>query len=216
LKNNSIIFGDSYSTFKGFVPDGYAVYYTEEERPETDVTKVSQTWWYQVIEQLNLNLVLNDSWSGSPICYTGYCGEDCSRSSSFIYRLKRLIEKGFFAENKIDKIFVFGGTNDSWAGAPLGETKFENWTKTDLYYVLPAICYFLNLLRETLPHAEIYCLINTGLKTEIADCMLSCCKRYKITPIKFESIDKTSGHPTIKGMKDIKSQVLNIVKENII
>ena len=40
LSNNTIIFWDSYSTFEKFVPDGYAVYYSGIERPETDVTKV--------------------------------------------------------------------------------------------------------------------------------------------------------------------------------
>ena len=44
MSNNTVIFGDSYSTFENFIPDGYAVYYSEKERPETDVTKVSQTW----------------------------------------------------------------------------------------------------------------------------------------------------------------------------
>lgn len=53
--NNTIIFGDSYSTFEKFVPDGYAVYYSGIERPETDVTKVYQTWWHQVITGANLN-----------------------------------------------------------------------------------------------------------------------------------------------------------------
>lgn len=212
MKNNLMIFGDSYSTFEGFIPENYDTYYINNGNSDTDVTNVCETWWHQVITHLNLKLVLNNSWSGSPISYTGYCGEDCSRSSSFIYRLNQLIEKRFFTENIIDKVFVFGGTNDSWANAPLGKMKFENWEKTDLYYVLPAICYFFNLLRETLPQAEIYCLINTELKPEISDCMLISCEKHNITPIKFDNIDKTSGHPTIKGMQDIKSKVLEILK----
>ena len=76
MSNNTVIFGDSYSTFENFVPDGYAVYYSERERPETDVTKVFQTWRYQVVAEKGLNLVLNNSWSGSTICYTGYNNAD--------------------------------------------------------------------------------------------------------------------------------------------
>ena len=106
MKNNVIIFGDSYSTFKGFIPDGYAVYYSEEERPETDVTKVSETWWHQVVNEANLNLVLNNSWSGSTIGYTGYNNSDCSKSSSFIYRLKELIENGFFTNPDATKLIL--------------------------------------------------------------------------------------------------------------
>ena len=41
---NLMIFGDSYSTFENYVPSGYAVYYFEKGCPETDVTKVFQTW----------------------------------------------------------------------------------------------------------------------------------------------------------------------------
>ena len=213
MKSNAIIFGDSYSTFKNFVPDGYAVYYSENERPETDVTKVEQTWWYQVVKELNLNLVLNNSWSGSTIGYTGYGNTDCSKSSSFIYRLKQLIDNGFFVKNQIDTVFVFGGTNDSWSNAPLGEIEYSDWSDSRLYSVLPAVCFFLNLLKETLPQAKIYCLINTQIKAEITSCMKDACEKYGITPVCFEKIDKKSNHPTIQGMKDIADSVLKTLNE---
>ena len=210
---NTLIFGDSYSTFEEYVPKGYAVYYSETERPETDVTKVEQTWWYQVVEEATLKLALNNSWSGSTIGYTGYNNTDCSKSSSFIYRLKELIDNGFFVKNQIDKVFVFGGTNDSWSNAPLGEAKYSNWEEKELFSVLPAICYFLNFLKETLPQADIYCLINTDIKPEIASCMKNACEKYQITPITFNSIDKKCGHPTIQGMKNIKDSVLKVINK---
>lgn len=213
LSSNTIIFGDSYSTFENYVPDGYAIYYSEKSRPETDVTKVSQTWWYQVITEANLKLVLNDSWSGSTICYTRYNNEDCSKTSSFITRLHKMIEQGFFEKNKIDTVFVFGGTNDSWSNAPLGAIKYENWEKNDLYSVLPAICYFLKTLKDKLPKADIYCLINTGLKPEIYDGMKQACQMYGVTAISFDNIDKKCGHPTIKGMQDIMNTVLDILQK---
>ena len=213
MKNNTLIFGDSYSTFKGYVPEGYAIYYSENERPETDVTQVSQTWWYQVVEKADLKLVLNNSWSGSTIGYTGYNNTDCSKSSSFIYRLWQLIENDFFAKNQIDTVFVFGGTNDSWSNAPLGEIKYSDWEEKDLFSVLPAVCYFLNLLKETLPQTKIYCLINTEIKPEIASCMKNACEKYHITPITFNSIDKKCGHPTIQGMKNIKDSVLKVMNK---
>ena len=213
MSNNVIIFGDSYSTFENFIPNGYAAYYSENERPETDVTKVEQTWWYQVVEEAGFKLALNNSWSGSTIGYTGYDNVDCSKSSSFIYRLKQLIENGFFMENKIDTVLVFGGTNDSWSNAPLGEIKYSGWEEKDLFSVLPAVCYFLNLLKETLPQTKIYCLINTEIKPEIASCMENACEKYHITPITFNSIDKKCGHPTIQGMKDIKESVLSVLNK---
>ena len=211
LSNNAIIFGDSYSTFENYLPDGYKAYYSKNEDLGTGVTQVYQTWWYQVIAETDIKLVLNDSWSGSTISFTGYDNKDCSQSSSFIYRLTKLIEQGFFIKNKIDTVFVFGGTNDSWANAPLGELKYENWDNNDLYYVLPAICYFLKILRDTLPEASIYCLINTELKSQIHDGMRRACPKYKVTEVLFENIDKKSGHPTIKGMNDIKNTVLGVL-----
>ena len=176
--------------------------------PAVVVTGVSQTWWNRLCDEAGLNLVRNDSWSGSTICYTGYDNFDCSRSSSFVYRLKKLIEDGFFAENKIDKVFLFGGTNDSWAGSPLGEEMYGDWEEADLYSVRPAICRFIALLRETLPEADLYCLINTDLKPEITSCMENACEKYGATCVTFDYIDKVDGHPTIQGMNDIKNGVL--------
>ena len=57
---NTIILGDSYSTFEDYVPEGYDLYYFKSGRPETDVIDVSQTWWHQVVSEANLNLILND------------------------------------------------------------------------------------------------------------------------------------------------------------
>lgn len=214
MTNNTIIFGDSYSTFEGYIPDGYAAYYRAAEMPQTDVTKVTETWWHQVVNEAGLNLVLNNSWSGSTIGYTGYHNTDCSETSSFIYRLTNLIQEGFFEQHRIDTVFVFGGTNDSCANAPLGSMQYENWTKDDLYAVLPAICYFFQLLRGTLPNANIYCLINTQLKPEVTEALKTVSETYGMTAISFDRIDKQSGHPTIEGMLDIKNAVLSVLNGN--
>lgn len=208
MNRNAMILGDSYSTFRGYVPQEYEVYYAEEIIRETDVTKVSETWWYQVMEEAGLNLILNDSWCGAPVGYTGYDGEDCSRSSSFLYRLRRLQDRGFFEEHEIHRVFVFGGTNDSWCGAPLGEMQYDNWSEKDLYSVLPAMCCFFKTLRDILPQAVIYCLINTDLKPEITQCMLESCQRHAMIPVTFPHIHKMGDHPTIEGMREIKKAVL--------
>ena len=208
MSKTALIMGDSYSTFKGHIPEGYASWYPENMQcGETDVKTVADTWWYQVMQEADLELLLNNSWSGSPIGYTGYNNTDCSHSSSFIYRLNQLIENGFFERNRIDTVLVFGGTNDSCANAPLGEMTDGNET-ADLYAVLPAICHFFKRLRETLPNAAIYCLINTGLKTEIVHALKEVSRRHGITAVTFEHIDKYWGHPTAHGMRDIAHTVL--------
>lgn len=206
---NALIFGDSYSTFFGHIPEGFRHYYGGE-REGTDFTDVSDTWWYPLMQEASLNLVQNNSWSGSTIGYTGYDG-DCSKTSSFIYRLKCLINEGFFTEHRLDTVFVFGGTNDSWSNAPLGKPQFDNFVKQDLFNVLPAIAYFFKTLRETLPQADIYCLVNTDLKPEITATLLEACERYHLTPVTFDTIDKLYNHPTAKGMAQIKNRVLELL-----
>ena len=213
MKKNALIIGDSYSTFRGYVPEGYEVYYAEEIIRETDLTCVRDTWWHRVMEEGNFHLILNESWCGAPIGYRGYEGEDCSKTSSFIHRLRQMKERGFFLGNEIHTVFVFGGTNDSWCDAPLGEPKFSDWKEEDLYSVLPAICCFFQELRQCLPKAEIYCLINNGLKAEITDCMRLACKNHHMIPVTFPHIDKMGDHPTIQGMKEIKDSVMAAIEE---
>ena len=209
--NNVLIIGDSYSTFEGYIPEGYAVYYSEDERPETDVRKVTETWWHQIMKETGSNLILNNSWSGSTIGYTGYENSDCSGSSSFIYRFQKLVKEGFFQKNKIDTVIVFGGTNDSWCEAPLGTLKFADWKQDELYSVLPAVSCFLNMLSSELPDTRLICIINTELKPEISEALRLSCERYGIQAIELHDIDKNCGHPTIQGMKDIRDQVLAAV-----
>ena len=80
-----IIFGDSYSTFNGYIPEGFATYY-----PLLDVNSVEETWWNRLREKTDFCLVQNNSWSGSTICHTGYGNSDCSKTSSFICRYRKL------------------------------------------------------------------------------------------------------------------------------
>ena len=210
--NNVIIFGDSYSTYSGYIPEGYAVYYSGKRETPPDVSDVSKTWWHQVINENGATLVQNNSWSGSTICYTGYGYTDRSESSSFIYRFNKLVDEGFFKQNKVDSVLVFGGTNDSWCQAPVGQLQFSDWTHDSLFFVLPAVCHFFNRLKEELGEAEIICIINTGLKKEITEGMKKACEYYGIKTVELKDVDKLNGHPTEKGMTEIKDQRLDAIK----
>lgn len=210
MLGNLLIFGDSYSTFGGMIPEGYRTYYSEEGRPDNPVTKMhlSQTWWKRVLDKTGANLILNNSWSGSTICYTSLTGEDCSKTNSFIYRYRQLKEEGFFEKNKIDTLFVFGATNDNWGQSPVGEPKYSDWTEADLYYALPAISHFIYSLKKDLPSTRIIFIINTDLKSEISNCIQASAKLYGIEALALKEFDKQLGHPTVKGMQEISEQVL--------
>ena len=200
---NILIIGDSYSTFEGYIPNGFEAYY-----PKLDVDEAGKTWWQTFAQKTGCNIIQNNSWSGSTIGYTGYNNSDCSQSSSFIYRYKKLKKEGFFESNKIDTILIFGGTNDSWSNAPLAEMQFSQWEERDLFNVLPAICYFANILKSDLPNAEIVFIINTEIKKEIQDAIEKAAGWYGLKSIRLANIDKELGHPTVKGMNDISNQLI--------
>lgn len=213
--NNIFIFGDSYSTYEGFIPDGYRFYYSMEGRPNMPVTKMlpEQTWWKMFLSQTGANLVQNNSWSGSTICHTALDGSDCSKTNSFIYRYRQLKESGFFDNNQIDTLLVFGGTNDSWGASPLGSPKHSDWKEQDLYSALPAISYFAYTLSKDLPNTEIIFLINTDLKEELANAIEYSAKLYGLKSLRLKNIEKDQGHPTVNGMKSICNQLLNFVHD---
>ena len=52
VKQTVAVLGDSYSTFEGFTPKGYATWYYNAVQEATDVNKVEQTWWWQVIKEV--------------------------------------------------------------------------------------------------------------------------------------------------------------------
>ena len=202
-----MILGDSYSTFRGYIPEGFSVYYSEEDTDKTDVRHVEETWWHRLLTACDLHLVRNDSWSGSTIGYTGYGGSDCSHSSSFIYRIEKLFEEGFFEQEPIDTLIVFGGTNDSWSDAPLGEAVTEAEKGDTLYSVRPAIAYLMHRLKEILPNVNILFLINTEIKPEIDDAIETVGAHVGLHVLRLSDIDKRNGHPTVLGMSQIASQV---------
>lgn len=208
---NVFIFGDSYSTFKDCIPNGYATYYSDEETDKTDVRAKEQTWWHQLIENTNSVLVQNNSFSGTTICNTRYDNEFCPETS-FVGRLENLISKGFFKENPIDTMLVFGGTNDSWANSPIGELCFEEQSDEMIKSVLPAFCRFLSDVKKVLPSVKPIVIINTELKKEITDGLKAACEHYGVDYLQLENISKQNGHPDIAGMNRIFTQIYSFLE----
>ena len=203
---NVFILGDSYSTFEGHIPKNHEAYYSNLGRPETDVNRVEQTWWYHLMKETKSNLILNHSWSGTTICNTGYAGPDVP--NSFIRRFDKLVEEDFFQKNQIDTVLVMGGQNDDWSGAPIGELKTQDWTEGDLLQYGPALCYLMYRLKTVLPKARIIFIINSEMSDSIMDYQEQAAEIYNVEYIRLKSIRKMQGHPTVQGMKQISEQVL--------
>lgn len=203
---NFMIIGDSYSTFKGYVPEGYALYYTGEG--QCGVNTVEETWWHKFKTETGANLVLNDSWSGSTVCYTGRQSPEYGYRSSFVNRMHLMIKDNFFKKNNVDTVFIFGATNDSWLDTtPKGEPQLSDWKEEDLYSTLPAIAYMIHRLKEELPDGNVVYIINTGLQENIANAIKEASEKFGTSYIELCDIDKTSGHPTPVGMAQICEQV---------
>lgn len=194
------ILGDSYSTFEDFVtPSTNELwYFAKNDTVKTDVNRVEDTWWWQVINNGGYKLEVNNSYSGATIGYTGYNGNDYTERS-FIKRMYNI--------GSPDIILVFGGTNDNWAKEPIGEYKYSNWKQGDFYSFRPAMAYMVNWIKLHHPNVITYYIINTDLRPDVVESMKTICNHYNVPYIQLKNIDKNYGHPTVKGMRAIAEQV---------
>ncbi len=194
------ILGDSYSTYEGYLtPKDNAVwYFAKRDAKNTDVSSVTQTWWHLLIERRGWKLCQNNSFSGSTICNTGYGGQDYT-GCSFTTRMDNL--------GNPDIIFVFGATNDSWARSPIGEFKYDNITKEDLWSFRPAMSCMLAGLKERYGKSQLYFILNDGLSPEITSSAKTICEHYGVKCIQLVGIHKIAGHPSILGMRQIADQI---------
>ena len=203
------IFGDSYSTFEGYIPSTHEPWYAPVGsmfcKGDNDVKTVEQTWWWQVIEKMGWQLETNNSWSGSTVGYFGYQNEN--------YHVRSFNTRGAYLGDP-DIIFCFAGTNDSWTGENPGEYKYANWDENDMWYFRPAMARLCSTMKQNYPNAKVYFILNTELKDWTNESVMTICKHYGIPVIVLKDIDKQLGHPSEKGMKAIAEQVVKFCQDN--
>lgn len=199
------ILGDSYSTYADYVePDTNLVWYPFADARKNNVTKVEETWWHILINRMGYKLCKNNSYSGSTIGYHGYNNED--------YRLRSF-------ENRADDlggpdiILIFGGTNDSWSGTKVGEYKYADWNTEELYTYRPALAKMLEYMKKRYINVNLYFILNSELREDITQSTLEICGHYGIPVIALHDIEKQMGHPSVKGMQEIASQVEAFLKK---
>ena len=210
---NVMILGDSYSTFTDYIPDGYISWYN----PEIDtnnVTRVEDTWWHLLVNNTtNSRLLLNASYSGSTISYTGYDDQYASKIS-FITRLNNIISSKEIDLSSVNTLIIFGGINDIVVQAPIGELKYDNITEQDLYYFYPAVISLFQNAKQNLPNARILFVINDEFSTHIRQDLISICETTNIEYVVLENISRMNYHPDIAGMNEIYSQIYNYFAYN--
>ena len=202
------IFGDSYSTYEGYIyPATNELWYFQNNSDpnRTDVASVTQTWWHQLLTKQGWRLCMNNSYSGSTISYSGYNNADYTLRS-FNTRMTNL--------GCPDIIFIFGATNDSWAGAPIGEYKYEGITQADVFQFRPAMARMLDYMTKRYINTRIYFIWNDGLRDEVNESVHTICQHYGVPCIDLQGIDKISGHPSVKGMNQIAEQITQFLTAN--
>lgn len=211
FKNFSII-GDSYSTYYGWIPSENSTWYAVDgidgnNSQTNNVDAVEDTWWHKLSKALKIGLVRNESWSGSSISYTNYGSVQISRS--FVARAAHLDQNNALLP-KPELIIIFGGTNDAWSSAPVGEPMYSGWTETDLRSFAPALCKLINDLIKWNPQATILNVVNTGFSSDYNDAIETITEHYGVLNLflSFTSSDKQNGHPNKSGMTKICDQIL--------
>ena len=135
------ILGDSISTYIGYNPRGYAVYYKEDKAYDNEINSVDDTWWKQVIDGLGGELCVNNSYSGSLV--TGaFAPSACSAE-----RCASLHD-----ETVPDIILIYMGTNDRGFEMNLGENR-----PNDTMGFYGAYRVMLRQLKNNYPTAKIVC-----------------------------------------------------------
>lgn len=217
------ILGDSYSTYGGWIPEGYLTWYgidgvDGKNSSKNDVSSVSDTWWHLLMTRYNCTLLINSSYSGSPVSYTGYktdtnpTGDE--RKTAFITRMKQDL-----AASKVspEVILILGGTNDHYAPAPSGTIQYAGWSEEDLRSFFPAFAYMLDYLKKEHPAARIINIQNDCFSSEEAAAIATITAHYQIQNVVLTNIKGSAnlqgGHPTRATMQRIADQVATAVNE---
>ncbi len=218
---NFSIYGNSISTYEGYIPSNYRTWFTPSKM------RVEDTWWYQVGVSMGWELCNNSSWSGSRVAYDS----DWEYNSYFIspYRLNNLSEKGI-----PDNILVLAGVNDwRWNISSLGTIE-----STDSTVFCGAYNLMLKRLKQLYPQTNIYCFsilpIRENGNTEetinsqgwsIADanlCIKQMCANSGVKFFNMKDCEFSNNilaytedglHPNVEGMKIIADYIVSTLKE---
>lgn len=152
LKGKKISFlGDSITTFNGWNPSGYAVWY-----PRGTITDVEQTWWKQLINVSGMKLLVNAAWSGSTVSSQRNSGTSNGTSAAMGASTKRIQDLAKNGETP-DIVVVMIGINDftdnvevgSWDGGDLpAEGTISTFSES---YAL-----MVSKILKTYPKAEVF------------------------------------------------------------
>jgi len=152
------ILGDSVSTFEGYNPPDYAVFYDKVFQRRNGLQTVYDTWWAKVNQALNAFLCINNSYSGSRISGQSF------PSAVSEERLNNLCNSGYSP----DFILIYMGFNDFGYGVKISKPGTDGIRDADLSFFSDAYEYLLCTLRRKYPDSRIVCgtLMRTFMKNQ--------------------------------------------------
>lgn len=239
LKGKKIsILGDSVSTYLNYSNNikynstigKNSVYYNKFDSSRDPVhmsLQLNDTWWMQVINELELKLCVNNSWSGSRIY-------DDDESAGFGYRCENLHND--HTNEFPDIIVIYLGTNDFSFCHPseLGNSNIDYNTIIDDEKLTSCNCYAKMLYKITkkYPQAKVYCVtLFPRLSTENQPTMfnqdlIKIAKHFDCTIVDLEQykelldanfkyyIEDNRVHPGKYGMDLISAAVIDVLTKS--
>ena len=147
VKKKISVLGDSISTFEGYSEPKDAVFYDMAKKLSSGVLRCADTWWGQVVEGLEGELLTLNAISGSTVC-------GGPRYEAETYGCSDLRTSSLGRESvDPDVILVYLGTNDWGRGTPL---RPEEGSEADpTCFFLSAYDLMLKKLKGNYPKAEI-------------------------------------------------------------
>jgi len=225
------ILGDSISTFAGYIPtaDGFNLEHLARYPQDNLVMDVNETWWLQVINELDSKLGINDSWRGSTVSGNASVTSGVSGSLAAMSNLTRIQNLG--SNGTPDVILFYGGTNDLAHVSKVGtfdpataptmvDLTTKSWDNLADGYVNTLL-----RLQHYYPEAEIVAMLPTYTATYYPDTKLAqanevlagICEHYGVKYVDLRDSGVTSEylpdgiHPGEEGMDMITESVVDLL-----
>lgn len=145
------IYGDSISTFTGWIPEGNATYYTGSN---CGVLFADDTWWMKTIKALQFDLLVNNSWSGRAVSSVRDGSEAHATDAGYKQANIDQLKSGDVLP---DVIIIKLGINDFNNECPLGTYDGKTAVPTDPTAFSGAYAIMLDRIMTTYPLADVYC-----------------------------------------------------------
>ena len=223
------ILGGSTCTFDGYIPvaDGFNLTHRPRYPQSNLLTDANDTWWMQVVTELDAKLGINDSWAGSQVLNTldsnsGDLGPDAAMAS-----LTRIHNLG--ANGTPDIILFYGAMNDIGRAVTLGDFAPDtapvqvDLAATKWDSLADAYVAAIMRMQHYYPDAEIVVMLpgptasyytETERKT-YCDVLEAICDHYGVPTVNLSTCGLTTDdmpdgtHPNAEGMDYITAAVLD-------